>query len=92
MARVATSPVEVPQGNGDSVEALAELQAILTEASSDSEFLRELQEHLRPFMNKASDDMKEDVPFLELARNERFAAIVQKVSPGVLAQLSSKVM
>lgn len=90
--KVATTPVEVPQGNGDSLEALAELQAILTEASSDSEFLRGLQEQLKPFMNKASDDLKEDVPFLNLARKERFAAIVQRVAPGVLAQLSSMVM
>lgn len=90
--KVATAPVEVPQGNGESIEALVELQAILEEASSDIAFLAELQGQLKAFLNKVSDDLKEDVPFLELAREERFAAIVQQVAPGVLAQLSAKVM
>lgn len=90
--KVATTPVEAPQSTGESGEAFAELQAIFAEASTDAEFLEELQQQLQPFLNKVSDELKEDVPLLELTRRKRFSDIVQEVAPSLLAQLSSKVM
>lgn len=89
--KVATTPVDAPQSSGESREALAELQAIFAEASSDPDFLEDLQHQLHPFLNKVSDELKEDVPLLQLARQKRFADIVQEVAPGLLAQLGSKV-
>ena len=49
-----------------------------------------VQEQLRPFLNKASDDLREDVPLLEFARQKRFADMVQEIAPALLSQLSSK--
>jgi len=89
--KVATAPLEMPRSSGESNEALAELQTIFAEAGQDSEFLEELHEQLRPFLNKVSDDLKEEVPLLDLAREKRFADILQEVAPALLAQLNSKV-
>lgn len=89
--KVATSAVDAVQG-GDAREALSELQAIFAEAGSDPHFLEQLQQQLQPFLNKVSDELDEEVPLLELARNKRFADMVQEVSPGLLAQLSAKVL
>jgi DNA repair exonuclease SbcCD nuclease subunit len=89
--KVATKPVDARQSTGESREALAELQGIFAEASSDPDFLEDLQHQLHPFLNKVSDELKEDVPLLQLARQKRFADIVQEVAPGLLAQLGSKV-
>jgi hypothetical protein len=89
--KVATTPPEIPQSSGESHEAIAELQAIFSEAGQDIEFLERLQEQLRPFLNKISDDLKDDVPLLDLARQKGFADIVQEVAPALLAQLRSEV-
>ena len=87
--KVATTPLEaaVP---GEDREALGELQEIFSEASSDPDFLEHLQQQLQPFLNKVSDELKDDVPLLELARQKRLADLVKKVAPGLLAQLGSK--
>lgn len=90
--KVQTTPVGLPQGSSESMEALAELQTILAEATADQEFITELQSQLRPFLNKVSDEVGEDVPLLVLAREERFSDIVEQVAPGVLAQLTSRMM
>jgi len=90
--KIVTTPLGTPQSSGESREALAELQEIFAEASDDPEFLEHLREQLQPFLNKVSDDLREDVPLLELARQKRLAEMVQEVAPGLLAQLSSKVV
>jgi exonuclease SbcD len=90
--KVATAPLESPQSSGDTGEALVELRALFAEATQDPEFLKHLEEQVRPFLNKVVDEAKEDVPLLDLARERRFADIIQQVAPGLLAQLSSKVM
>lgn len=87
--KVATAPLEA-LASGESREALGELQEIFAEASSDQGFLEHLQQQLQPFLNKVSDELKEDVPLLELARQKRLAEMVQEVAPGLLAQLGSK--
>ncbi len=88
--KVTTSPADASPSGVESREALAELRALFTEASGDNEFLEELQRQLQPFLNKVSDEVKGDVPLLELARQKRFADIVREVTPGLLAQLSSR--
>ncbi|MDB5875718.1 MAG: metallophosphoesterase [Ramlibacter sp.] len=87
--RLATALVESDLPSGAANEALAELRGIFSEAWEDPEFLQELQEQLRPFLNKVSDELKEDVPLLDLARGSQFADIVKEVAPGMLAQLSA---
>jgi DNA repair protein SbcD/Mre11 len=87
--KVVTTPVEAV-APGEAREALGELQEIFAEASSDPDFLEHLQQQLQPFLNKVSDELKEDVPLLELARQKRLAEIVQEVAPSLLAQLGSK--
>ena len=87
--RVATISTDAtaPQ---ESREALADLQAIFAEASSDPDFMAHLQQQLQPFLNKVSDEMNEDVPLLELARQKRFSEMVLEVAPALLSQLNSK--
>jgi exonuclease SbcD len=88
--KVATATVDAGKASGDSPESLAELQTILAEAAGDPDFLKDLEEQFRPFLNKVSDDLKEDVPLLELVRQQRYADVVQDVAPALLAQLSVK--
>jgi DNA repair protein SbcD/Mre11 len=87
--KVATSPLKAAAA-GEAREALGELQEIFAEASADPEFLEQLQQQLQPFLNKVSDELAEDVPLLELARQKQLAQLVQQVAPGLLAQLGSK--
>lgn len=89
--KVATTPLHAPAVNGDAQDALAELQAIFAEAGTDRGFLEDLRKHLEPFLNKVPDDLRDDVPLLELSRQKRFADIVQQVAPGLLAQLNAQV-
>lgn len=88
--KVSTTPLHSPPKSEESHEALGELQSIFAEASQDPEFLAELQDQLRPFLNKASDELRDDVPLLDLARQKQFESIVQEVAPSLLAKLSSK--
>lgn len=90
--KISTEPTDAPRPYGESREALAELQEIFASASDDPEFMEHLQGQLQPFLNKVSDDLKDDVPFLELARQKRLAEMVQEVAPRLLAQLKSKVI
>lgn len=87
--KVATTPLEAAAPR-EAREALGELQEIFAEASSDPDFLQHLQQQLQPFINKVSDELKDDVPLLELARQKRLAEMVQEVAPSLLAQLGSK--
>jgi len=87
--KVATTPLEAA-ASGESREALSELKEIFAEASVDHDFLRELQQQLQPFLDKVSDEVKEDVPLLELARQKHLAEMVKEIAPGLVAQLGSK--
>lgn len=90
--KIATSASEQAQGATDSREALQELQAILQEANSDPDFLAHLDEELAPFVNKLSDEVRNDVPLISLARERRFADLVTEVAPGLLARIGAKVV
>jgi DNA repair protein SbcD/Mre11 len=90
--KVSTSPMDIPQSVGESAEAISELKSICDEASADPDFMAQLQQELQPFLNKVAADVREDVPLLQLAREKRLADLVQQVAPGLLAQLSSKVV
>lgn len=89
--RVATSDVTQQKACGDAGEALAELSAIFEEAKDDPDFLRHLQSELQPFLNKIPDEIKNDAPLLELAKQGQFSRLAQEIAPGLIAQLSSKV-
>lgn len=88
--KVATSASEQAQSGADSREALQELQAILQEARSDPDFLAHLEEELAPFVNKLSEEVRNDVPLISLAREKRFADLITEVAPGLLARISAK--
>ena len=90
--KIATLPSEQAQGGADSREALQELQAILQEAKSDPDFLAHLEEELAPFVNKLSEEVRNDVPLISLAREKRFADLITEVAPGLLARISAKVV
>lgn len=89
--KVATSDADRPKEFGLASEALAELRLIFDEAKDDPDFLRHLHSELQPFLNKVPDEVKDEVPLISLARQQRFADLVQQVAPGLIAKLSSKV-
>lgn len=87
----ATTALEAPV-LGEYREALSELKAIFAEAATDPEFLEHLQQQLQPFLNKISEEVDDEVPLLELARNKQYTKLVEEVAPGLIGQLSAKVL
>ena len=86
--RVHTSPLQdAPQllARGD---ALADLQALLAQAATDDDFLRSLADDLQALSAKAPLELTDAVPALKAVRAGAVAALVQQVTPGLLAQLA----
>jgi exonuclease SbcD len=89
--KVATKPVEQPESDAESRQALADLQGILQEAQADPDFVKHLEAELAPFLNRLTAEVKHDVPFVALARDGRFGELVAQVAPDLLAKLTAKV-
>ncbi|MFH0129903.1 exonuclease SbcCD subunit D [Variovorax sp. VaC1] len=85
--KLATRPFDVVNDVGARMDAIADLQEILGEAAADPAFLEQLRSELQPFFGKVPADVKEDVPFLALAREGDFSALLAHVSPALLASL-----
>lgn len=85
--KLATEPVAERADIGARRDAIADLQEILDEASSDPEFLQKLRTELQPFFAKVPADVKEEVPLLAMAREGDFGRLLQQVSPALLASL-----
>jgi exonuclease SbcD len=89
--KVATSDASQQKACGDAGEAIAELRSIFDEAKDDPDFLRHLQLELQPFINKVPDEVGHEVPLIELAKQERFADLIQQVAPSLIAKLKAGV-
>ncbi|SCX65768.1 DNA repair exonuclease [Variovorax sp. EL159] len=85
--KLATRPFDAVNDVGARMDAIADLQEILGEAAADPAFLEQLRSELQPFFGKVPADVKEDVPFLALAREGDFSALLAHVSPALLASL-----
>lgn len=70
------------------LDAISDLQDILSGASWDQDFLASLQNDLQPFIGKVAADVREEVPLLTLARAGDLATLVQQVAPSLLARLA----
>lgn len=86
--RLATSPLPSQQRQSENMEALAELQEILSSAASDPDFLAQLTKDLQPFVGRVVSDVKEETPLLAKARAGDFAALIQHSSPALMARLA----
>lgn len=85
--KIATQPFTNAADVGARMDAVADLEEILAEAHSDPDFLAQLRGELQPFFGKVHADVKEDVPYLALAREGDFSALLRHVSPALLASL-----
>lgn len=72
----------------DRMDAFADLQTILGAAAADPTFLAELQVELTPFASKTPLDLQSMVPLLEQIRQGDLKALVEDVSPSLLALLA----
>jgi len=85
--RLETTPWLAPaqvQGRGD---ALADLQTLLGQASADEAFMRSLAEDLQGLAAKAPLELNEAVPVLKSIRAGDVKALVEDVTPALIAQL-----
>ncbi len=69
-------------------DALADLQRLLEQAPTDSDFLQSLMDDLRPMVDKAPLELIRRLPELEAIRQGRAGELVKSVSPGLLAYLA----
>ena len=85
--KVETQPLD-EASYGARMDAVSDLQQLLSDAATDPSFLALLAADLQPFFGKVSADVKEDVPLLTHARTGNFAEVVRQVSPALLARLA----
>ena len=69
-------------------DALADLQRLLEQAPTDSDFLQSLMDDLRPMVDKAPLELIRRLPELEAIRQGQAGELVKSVSPGLLAYLA----
>lgn len=69
-------------------DAIADLQALLAEAPADAAFMRSLAEDLQLLTAKAPMELSEAVTDFKAIRAGDVSAIVQAVTPGLIAQLA----
>ena len=73
------------QGRAD---AMADLQALLAQAPADAAFMQSLAEDLQLLAHKAPVELGELLPELQAIRNGDVSALVQAVTPALMAQLA----
>lgn len=88
--RVETRPLETPAATGETGTAIADLNEILQEAADSTDFLEQLRGELYPFLGKLLADVKDEVPFVDLARQGNLPALVSEVAPSLLAMLTKE--
>ncbi|MGS0756492.1 hypothetical protein ACVBEH_18750 [Roseateles sp. GG27B] len=69
-------------------DAMADLQALLAEAPADEAFMRSLAEDLQLLTAKAPMELTEAVSDFKAIRAGDVSAIVQAVTPGLIAHLA----
>nr|MBP6764977.1 DNA repair exonuclease [Rubrivivax sp.] len=73
------------QGRAD---AMADLQALLAQAPADAAFMQSLAEDLQLLAHKAPVELGALLPELQAIRNGDVSALVQAVTPALMAQLA----
>lgn len=87
--KLATRPVAAQTGDTVGGDALAELEALLTEARHDNALLKELREDFNQMLAKAPYLLAE-VPALKQVRDGDLDGLLDHVLPGLLARLAMK--
>jgi exonuclease SbcD len=88
--RITTKPLVDVERLHERMDAFTDLQAILEEAATDVDFIKELQSALAPFAAKAPLDLQEVVPLIEKIRTGELKELVDEVGPGLLAHLAQE--
>lgn len=86
--RVQTKPLVDAEKLHERMDAIADLQAILEEASTDADFRAELQASLTPFAAKVPLELNPLVPLIEQIRKRDLKELIDEVGPGLLAHLA----
>lgn len=86
--RIQTSPLVDPEKLHERMDAFADLQTILEEASTDADFKEELQAALTQFAAKAPLELNSLVPLIEQIRKGELKDLIDEVGPGLLAHLA----
>ncbi|MCE4555016.1 metallophosphoesterase family protein [Roseateles cellulosilyticus] len=85
--RIHTKPVVDAAKLHERMDAFTDLQTILEEASTDVDFMKELQKELAPFAGKAPLELQALVPLIEQIRTGELKSLVDEVAPSLLAHL-----
>jgi DNA repair exonuclease SbcCD nuclease subunit len=83
-----TGPPEV-QAAAARTEAVTDLSELLQEAQQDAAFRQQLRDDLAPFVAKIPLDLQLLVPAISQLRTGNVEALIDAVSPGLLAQLAA---
>ncbi len=86
--RLDTTPAADAAQISARADAMADLQALLAEAPSDEAFMRSLAEDLQLLTAKAPMELTEAVSDFKAIRAGDVSAIVQAVTPGLIAHLA----
>ena len=86
--KVETTPAVDAIQVRERADAIADLQSLLEQATTDDAFMRSLAEDLQQLASKAPIELTEAVPDFKAIRAGDVAAIVQAVTPALIAQLA----
>lgn len=87
--RIETRPADAPEVIHGRADGLADLQALLANASRDDALLKELRDELRQLVDKLPVELARSLPEVEAIRAGNMAPILETVSSGLLAQLAN---
>ena len=88
--RIETQPPSTSTPASDNADALADLQHLLLQAPHDADFIKSLLNDLRPLVEKAPLELIKLLPELDALRSGNAVDLVNTVSPGLLAYLSTE--
>jgi DNA repair protein SbcD/Mre11 len=71
-------------------DALADLQDLLADASSDGDFLQELSSELKYLVDGCRKELFSEVATLQAIREGKLREVIDHVGPGLLARLASE--
>lgn len=86
--KLETTPHEAAHTVAARSDAVADLQALLTTAAGDAEFLRRLQDDLMPLVGKLPLEVIAALPQLEDIRAGRLQGLVEATAPALLAHVA----
>ncbi|SFP70935.1 Calcineurin-like phosphoesterase [Nitrosomonas cryotolerans] len=87
--RIETQPVVTASEIKARADAIADLQVLLEAATSDQSFLEDLGKELQFLAGKVPYELIETVPILKDVRDGNLVQIIETVSPGLVAYVTS---